>query len=171
MYGTRLTWQKWVGAKKKSCGKTDLKQYSTSITELKSYMYFRLTVLKLAFTENGWLQSSVIQHFWNWILHNLWSEPPLELQNNLTWIIVKMLCTKNWEKSLHPWMLTVETEAVNVHIVDPHEEPEVVKSRQTGRNEPVDMSGRACILHKSVLFCFFFISWWIISSNCYAHIV
>ena len=93
-------------------------------------MFFELIALKLAFTENGWLESSVLQNLWNGLLQNLWSEPPLELQNKLTWMIVNMLCTKAWERSLHPSMLRLETEAGNVHIVHPYEGPEVLNRVQ-----------------------------------------
>ena len=108
--------------------KATFNQYH-SITILYN-MFFDLKALKLPFSENGWLEGSVLLNLWNGLLQNLWSEPPLEWQNNLTWMIVNMLRTKTWQRSLQPSMLRLETEAGNVHIVHPYEEPEVLNELQ-----------------------------------------
>ena len=74
-------------------------------------MFSALMALDLALTGKGWGQSSAVETFSNRLLRNLQNEPLLELQSNLTWMMLKMLRTKTWERNLHPWMHTLETEA------------------------------------------------------------
>ena len=70
-------------------------------------------------------------------------------------------------------MLRLETEAGNVHIVHPYEEPEVLNKLQANgrkwacRHDRKDID----IKYKHGYFTFFFNSWWRILSKLYLGIV
>ena len=58
--------------------------------------FFVPIAFNLVFTENRRIDSSVVQHFRKRLLQKLQNEPPYELLDNLTRMMLKMLVINSW---------------------------------------------------------------------------
>ena len=76
--------------------------------------FFTPKAFNLVFTENRWIDSSVVQDFRKRLLQKLQNEPPYELHDNLTRITLKILVTNSWQRILHRSMHSLEAETGNV---------------------------------------------------------